>query len=90
MSDKILHARIINIHDVEYNWNHATTFIPRSGEIVVYDVDQTHPYPRFKMGDGKTSVVDLPFTLDATISDFFGGASGVVYLDGGNIREYEE
>lgn len=88
MSDKTLHARIINIHDVEYNWNQAKTFVPRAGEIVVYDVDQEHSYPRFKMGDGKTPVVDLPFTLDATISDFFGGASGVIYLNGGNIKDY--
>lgn len=89
MSESTLHARIINIHDVEYNWNRAATFIPRAGEIVVYDVDQEHTYPRFKIGDGKTSVVDLPFTLDTTISDFFGTASEVIYLNGGNIKDYD-
>lgn len=88
MADKTLHARIINIHDTEQNWNQAKTFVPRAGEIVVYDVDEQHTYPRFKMGDGTTSVVDLPFTLDATISDFFGGSSGVIYLNGGNIKDY--
>lgn len=88
MSENTLHARIINIHDVEYNWNRAETFVPRAGEIVVYDVDQTHQYPRFKIGDGQTSIVDLPFTLDVAISDFFGGASGTIYLNGGNVKDY--
>ena len=88
MDNKTLFARVVNIHDVEANWNQATTFVPRAGELVVYDVDSTHVYPRFKIGDGATSVVDLPFTIDATISDFFGGASGTIYLNGGNVKDY--
>ena len=88
MSNNILRARLINIHDVEYNWNRATTFIPRAGEVVVYDVDENHSYPRFKIGDGRRSVVELPFALEDTIRDFFGEDSGVVYLDGGRIGDY--
>ena len=34
----------------------ATNFIPRQGEIIVYDVDATHTYERFKIGDGVTNV----------------------------------
>lgn len=89
MSNRILHSRIINIHDIEERWNRATTFIPRAGEIVVYDVDDQHTYPRFKLGDGVTSVVNLPFSTDLAIEAFFGEHDGVIHLNGGNIKEYE-
>jgi hypothetical protein len=32
-----------------------------AGELVVYDPDETHAFARLKIGDGVTSVVDLPF-----------------------------
>lgn len=76
------------MHDVEERWNMALTFIPKAGEIIVYDVDSTHLYPRFKVGDGVTSVVDLPFSMDIAIQTFFGGQDGVIKLNGGNIKDY--
>lgn len=61
MSEKILKSRIINKHDTEANWLKATNFIPKKGEIVVYDVDTNYNYERMKIGDGTTVVSSLPF-----------------------------
>jgi hypothetical protein len=68
MAIKHLLGRIIHKHDTEENWDKATGFIPQQGEIIVYDIDTTHEHERFKIGDGKTSVNNLPFQVD--ISDF--------------------
>ncbi len=61
MSEKFLNSRIIHKHDVESNWNKATNFIPKQGELIIYDIDDTHDYERIKIGDGTTNVNDLPF-----------------------------
>lgn len=68
MSEKTLNSRIIHKHDVEANWLKATGFIPKQGELIVYDIDSTHNYERFKIGDGKTTVSALPFADDAVKS----------------------
>lgn len=59
-----LYTRIKNKHDTEAHWNSATNFTPLDGEIIVYDVDSNHPYPRYKVGDGNTVVTALPFSTD--------------------------
>lgn len=69
MSEKTLNTRIIHKHDVESNWSKAGNFIPKQGEIIVYDIDSTHNYERFKIGDGKTLVSALPFADNAVKSD---------------------
>lgn len=61
MSEKTLKTRIIHKHDTEQHWNLAENFIPKQGELIVYDIDDTHTYERFKIGDGKTLVSELPF-----------------------------
>ena len=62
MSEKnIKNVRIIHKHDVEANWLKATSFIPKQGELIVYDIDDNYDYERFKIGDGTTLVNDLPF-----------------------------
>lgn len=55
-------TRIQHKHDVEANWLKATTFAPKAGELIIYDVDEIHSSPRFKVGDGTTLVTDLPFS----------------------------
>lgn len=54
-------VRIINKHDTEANWIKATGFIPKQGELIIYDKDSTYNYERFKIGDGSTVVNSLPF-----------------------------
>ena len=53
--------RIIHKHDIEANWLKATGFIPKDGEIIVYDADAAHSHPRVKIGDGATAINALPF-----------------------------
>ena len=62
MSERVLNSRIIHKHDVEVNWLKAVNFIPKQGEIIVYDRDDTYNYERIKIGDGNTLVSALPFT----------------------------
>lgn len=85
-----LNLRIINTHDVEVNWNLCVNFVPRAGEIIVYDVDETHTYERFKIGDGVRTVVDLPFALDSTLESIFDIEHNVIYADAGRITDYED
>lgn len=61
-------ARIVNKHDTEANWALAENFKPLAGEVIVYDVDPNHTYPRFKVGDGKKFVNALPFSTDVLTS----------------------
>ena len=61
MAESNLKARVINKHDIESNWSLATNFIPKQGEIIVYDKDSEHDYVRIKVGDGTTLVNDLDF-----------------------------
>ena len=57
-------TRIIQKHDIEANWQKATNFIPKQGEIIVYDIDSNHNYERIKIGDGEHIPNNLPFVTD--------------------------
>lgn len=46
----------------ETDWAKAINFIPKDREIIVYDCQDGEI--KFKIGDGKTKVNDLPFTDD--------------------------
>ena len=72
MSEKILKSRIIHKHAVESDWLKATNFIPKQGEIIIYDIDSTHTYERVKVGDGKTVVSSLPFIDDNKVDKVAG------------------
>ena len=65
MAEKTLNTRIQMKTDTEANWNKATNFIPKNGEIIVYATDATHSYQRVKVGDGTTKVNELPFINEA-------------------------
>ena len=79
MSEKKLNTRVINKHDIEVNWLKAINFIPKKGEIIVYDIEKDsdgnilelpesriipYNYERFKIGDGIHNVNELPFIKD--------------------------
>lgn len=67
MAEKNIKTRIIHKHDTEENWNKATNFIPKQGEIIVYDVDSSHSYERIKVGDGTTNVISLPYVSETVV-----------------------
>lgn len=58
-------SRIQLKHDTAAHWELATNFIPKAGEIIIYDADSDNPV-RYKIGDGVTGVNALPFA-DANI-----------------------
>lgn len=62
MTEKNIKSRITHKHDTEANWQLAVNFIPKQGEIIVYDVDKNYSYSRFKIGNGILNVNDLPFS----------------------------
>lgn len=66
MAEKIMKTRVVQKHDTEENWNKATNFIPKKGEVIIYDPDVTHTYSRQKVGDGTKNINELPF-LGATV-----------------------
>ena len=79
-----LNLRIIHTHDTEENWNKCKSFIPHAGEVIVYDADETYSYARMKVGDGKSTIENLPF------SGIAGDVQGdIVYFDAGRITQYK-
>lgn len=62
--EKNVNTRIQHKHDIEANWNKALNFIPKIGEIIVYDIDENYNYSRFKIGDGVRTINNLEFLLD--------------------------
>ena len=69
MAEKLLQTRIQLKHDIEANWDKATAFKPKAGEIIIYDVDTNHNLPRLKVGNGNTVVKNLPFVGELTTAD---------------------
>lgn len=69
MAEKNLNARIVHKHDSEANWNNNGNFIPKQGEIIIYDADSNYSYQRIKIGDGTKKVSELPFVNIHTYQD---------------------
>lgn len=65
----IIKGRFVQKHDIEANWKLAINFIPKQGEIIIYDKDVTYDYERFKIGDGVTNVNNLPFATFKSIPE---------------------
>lgn len=61
MAENNFQVRIMQKHDTEANWSLATNFIPKAGELIIYDVDASHSSPRLKIGNGIDVVTSLPF-----------------------------
>lgn len=68
-NEKVLNTRIVNKHDTEANWLKATTFVPKAGELIVYDPDDNYNHARTKLGDGVTLVSNLPFQNQVLIDN---------------------
>ncbi len=83
-TEKTLKTRIVLKHDTEANWetagNATNPFIPKKGEVIIYDPDDTHTCSRQKVGDGIKNVNELPF-LGATVgmADSFKSLSKIQY-----------
>lgn len=64
MANKTLNTRVQLKHDTQKNWNAAVNFIPKNGEVIIYDPDGDYSFPRMKVGDGVTVVTELPFVYE--------------------------
>lgn len=70
MSDNTIKTRIVHKHAIEANWAKATNFVPKQGELIIYDdryIDSNGQVVivadaiRWKIGDGVTLVNNLQF-----------------------------
>ena len=84
-----LNLRIINTHDTEAKWDKLPDFIPNKGEIIVYDIDGTIGYQRFKIGDGVTKLAELPFAINKVVESMFGIEGDTLYADAGRVTKYK-
>lgn len=76
MAEKELKARIVHKHDTEANWSKAENFIPKKGEIIIYDAEGINGVPRFKIGNGEDNVNQLSFAGDSVVSVKVTGTQG--------------
>lgn len=60
MSEKLIQTRIVHKHAQEADWNDST-LKPLASELLIYESDDNHNFPRFKVGDGTNFAKDLPF-----------------------------
>ena len=60
MTTKQVKGVIIPRHDTIENWDKATNFIPKKGEIIVIDSPDASGLPRIKIGDDYKTVSALP------------------------------
>ena len=83
----IVKTRIQNKRNTEADWLDQASFIPLAGELIIYEADSTHTYARFKIGDGRTAVNDLPFA-DKTFSLGANQVTGLAQVAySGNYRD---
>lgn len=61
MAEKSLNTRIQNKCDLTANWEKATNFVPKKGEIIIYSDGGGVGIPKMKVGDGTTVVGSLKF-----------------------------
>lgn len=65
-TEKEFRARLQQKHGTAEDWSKAENFVPKVGEIVVYDKydkegNQVADEVKMKIGDGITNVKELPF-----------------------------
>ena len=56
------HLKSVPFHATEAEWL-VSDYVPKQGEIIIYDADAKTSYPRYKTGDGVTQASELQFSL---------------------------
>lgn len=98
MGNNTIKTRIQLKNDTETNWRKAQAFRPLPGELIIYSTDAAHPFSRLKVGDGVTTVTQLPFvgaTIYAETTDYFRSIPTfipekgdiIVFLDGAIVDD---
>lgn len=73
MSEKQISARTQQKIDLTANWEKATNFVPKKGEIIVYSDGGGTGIPKMKVGDGATKVGSLKFADEGQYLPLAGG-----------------
>ena len=73
-----LNARVSHLHATEEQWNSKPEFIPNDAELIINEADENYG-TRFKIGDGITSIINLPFFISEI---------QINCIDGGEISTY--
>lgn len=68
MAERSLNSRMQQKVDTTANWEKATNFIPKKGEIIIYSDAGGAGTPKMKIGDGSTAVSSLPFIVSDAVS----------------------
>ena len=69
MAENAINTRVLLKNDTEQNWSTQTNFIPKKGELIIYNPDTNNSALRIKVGDGVTTITDLPFLLNVVAED---------------------
>lgn len=65
MATKQFNTRVQHKIDTYENWNKAENFIPLKGELIIYATNERgDSISAFKLGDGVTNVINLPFVYE--------------------------
>ena len=80
-------ARVSNLFNTAAEWN-KLNFIPMAGEFVVYAPDETCAYARIKVGNGISTLSELPFFTDECIASHLTAYDKAALADAGNISSY--
>jgi hypothetical protein len=81
-------ARVSHLHRKEADWLKLTNWVPEAGELVIYDPDEEYNYARVKVGDGISTLTDLPFFIQETIESLLKRKHYQEIIDSGNIVDY--
>lgn len=73
MSEKQISARTQQKIDLTANWERATNFVPKKGEIIVYSDGGGTGVPKMKVGDGASKVGSLKFADEGQYLPLAGG-----------------
>jgi hypothetical protein len=85
-----MRARVSQLHKTEAEWSKFDEFVPIHGEFIIFDPDERHQYARLKIGDGFTTLDNLPFFIDSAIDDHVTKRRYNEVIDGGRVTEYKK
>ena len=68
IQNKKYNIKSVPFHGTEVEWE-SNNYIPKDGEIIIYDIDENYNYKRIKIGNGVDNVSSLPFNEDAILDN---------------------
>lgn len=80
MPEKTFSSRIRHKNDSEAMWDLVPDFIPKRGELIIYNADDEHSTPRIKVGDGVTVLSRLPYVYEYKSLRADDDNNGTVYI----------